>query len=127
MRRFLTNVAFYHAVVVDSPVDHRSRINAMLQYDRQLTTLVLFGEGAKAVRGFRGENKIYLPLARIIGVARFRRVLKVAAGDNRRPAYQVPHLSRFGSTTGGAGFVSTGHQFRAWGENSVVSGQSLRL
>src|SRR6267154_754115 len=127
MRRFLTKVAFYHAVVVDSPVDHRCRINAMLQYDRQLTAFVLLGEGSKAVRGFRGENKIYLPLARIIGVARFRSVLKVAAGYNRRPAYQVPHLSRFGSTTGGAGFVSTGHQFRAWGENSVVGGQSLRL
>src|SRR5690348_4408427 len=90
MRRFLAEIAFDHAAVVDASIDHWRRINSVIQYDGHLPADVLLRKRAEAASRFRGERKVHDPLARVIRVAIFRGAAKVAAGDNGPAAQDVP-------------------------------------
>ena len=53
MGTFLAEVSFDQTGIINAAIDHRSGVDAVLQYNGHLAALVLLGERAEAAGSFR--------------------------------------------------------------------------
>src|SRR5260370_18244915 len=98
MGTFQTEVSFDQTGIINTAIDHRRGIDAVIQKDAHLTALVLLRKGPEAPGGFRRESEIHLPHSRVIGVASLYRAPQIPSGNYASRAQHVPAFPAVPST-----------------------------
>src|SRR5208282_2897867 len=106
------------AGVLDSRLNHGSRVHPVVKYDGHLALEVCFGEFAEALRGRVGKGEADFVASGIIGAGDGLRAAQVAAGDGRVAVHEVIDIRGSAGLSRGALFTS-GEQFRIGWEQAV--------